>query len=136
VAIASSYKTEDPGFESRKGVRFLGLPTLQCCRPNLICIVIVCSWRKKNFEKNFEKNVEEFFVGEFGRHLQVSNRLSFHSERLFLFFSSFFYSFISLPPTFFPKRKNNINENKISFQATFGENGETNQSEKKTSFFL
>jgi hypothetical protein len=31
----------DPGFESRQGVRLLGLYTLQCCCHNLECIVIV-----------------------------------------------------------------------------------------------
>jgi hypothetical protein len=35
-------RTEDPAFESRQGVRFLGLYTLQCCCLNLICIGIVC----------------------------------------------------------------------------------------------
>jgi hypothetical protein len=43
VVIASAYRTKDPGFESRQGVRFLGIYTLQCCRYNLICIVIVCT---------------------------------------------------------------------------------------------
>jgi hypothetical protein len=37
--------TEDPKFESRQGVRFLGFETLQCCFQKLICIVI-------SFEKN------------------------------------------------------------------------------------
>jgi hypothetical protein len=32
---ASASRTEDPGFESRQGVRFLGLYTLQCCCQNL-----------------------------------------------------------------------------------------------------
>jgi hypothetical protein len=41
VVIASAYRTEDPWFESRQGVRFLGLYTLQCCCQNLIFIVIV-----------------------------------------------------------------------------------------------
>jgi hypothetical protein len=43
VVIASAYRTEDPGFESRQGVRVLGIYTLQCCCHNLICIVIVCT---------------------------------------------------------------------------------------------
>jgi hypothetical protein len=41
VVIAAAYRTEDRRFESRQGVRFLGLYTLQCCSQNLICIVIV-----------------------------------------------------------------------------------------------
>jgi hypothetical protein len=41
VPIAPAYRTEDAGFESRQGVRFLGLYTLQCCCRNLVCIVIV-----------------------------------------------------------------------------------------------
>jgi hypothetical protein len=41
VVIAFAYITEDPGFESRQDVRFLGYYTLQCCFQNLICIVIV-----------------------------------------------------------------------------------------------
>jgi hypothetical protein len=41
VVIASAYITEDPEFESRQGMRFLGMYTLQCCCHNLICIVIV-----------------------------------------------------------------------------------------------
>jgi hypothetical protein len=41
VVIASAYRTEDPGFESRQGVRFIGVFSLQCRCHNLICIVIV-----------------------------------------------------------------------------------------------
>jgi hypothetical protein len=39
-------RTEDLGFESCQGVRFLGIYTLQCCCHNLICIVIVCTWEQ------------------------------------------------------------------------------------------
>jgi hypothetical protein len=46
VVIATAYRTEDPGFESRQVVRFLGFYTLQCCCHNLVCIVIVCTWEK------------------------------------------------------------------------------------------
>jgi hypothetical protein len=46
VVTASTAITEDPGFESHQGVRFLGLYTLQCCCQNLICIVIMCIWEK------------------------------------------------------------------------------------------
>jgi hypothetical protein len=46
VVITSAYRTEDPGFESRQGVRFLGSYTFQCCCCNLICIVIVCTLEK------------------------------------------------------------------------------------------
>jgi hypothetical protein len=42
VVIESAYKTEDPRFESRQGVRF----TEQCCCQNLIWITIVCTWEK------------------------------------------------------------------------------------------
>jgi hypothetical protein len=49
VVIASTYRTEDPGFESRQGVRFfLGIYAYLCCCHNLICIVIVCTWEKIN----------------------------------------------------------------------------------------
>jgi hypothetical protein len=48
VVIASASRTEDPGFESRQGVRFSGLYTFQCCCRNLICIVIVWIWKKIN----------------------------------------------------------------------------------------
>jgi hypothetical protein len=41
VVIASAYRTEDPGFEIRQVVRFLGIYTSHCCCPNLICIVSV-----------------------------------------------------------------------------------------------
>jgi hypothetical protein len=41
VVIESAYRTEDHGFESRQGVRFLGIYILQCCCHNLICIVIL-----------------------------------------------------------------------------------------------
>jgi hypothetical protein len=51
VVIASASRTEDPGFESRQGVRFLGINTLQCCCQNLKCIVIVCV-RETNASKN------------------------------------------------------------------------------------
>jgi disulfide bond formation protein DsbB len=50
VVIASASRTDDPGFESRQGVRFLGLNTLQCCCQNFICIVVVCL-RKINASK-------------------------------------------------------------------------------------
>jgi hypothetical protein len=52
VVIASAYRTEDLGLESRQGVRFLGLNTLQCRCQNLKCIVIVFNW---------EKNASNFF---------------------------------------------------------------------------
>jgi hypothetical protein len=31
VVIASASRSDDRGFESRRGVRFLGIYTLQCC---------------------------------------------------------------------------------------------------------
>jgi hypothetical protein len=46
VVIAYAYRTEDPRFVSRQGVRFLGTYTLRCCCHNLICIVVVCTWDK------------------------------------------------------------------------------------------
>jgi hypothetical protein len=38
MVIASNSRTEDPGFESRQGVRFLGLNTLNSSCQNFICI--------------------------------------------------------------------------------------------------
>jgi hypothetical protein len=55
VVIASSSRTEDPGLESRQGVRFWGLNTLQWCCQNLICIVVVCIWENKWFKKTYLK---------------------------------------------------------------------------------
>jgi hypothetical protein len=46
MPIASS-RTEDTGVETRQGVRFY---TLQCCCPNLICIVLCLYLRKTNAE--------------------------------------------------------------------------------------
>jgi hypothetical protein len=46
VVIAAASRTDDPGFESRQVVRFLGLNTFQCCCRNLKCIVIVCMCEK------------------------------------------------------------------------------------------
>jgi hypothetical protein len=46
VVIASAHRTEDPVFESRQGVWFLGIYTLQCLCHTLICIVIVCTLEK------------------------------------------------------------------------------------------
>jgi hypothetical protein len=44
VVIASAYITEDPGFESRQGVRvFLVIYALQCSCHNLICIAMHCT---------------------------------------------------------------------------------------------
>jgi hypothetical protein len=40
-----TYRTEVPGFESRKSVRFKGLCTLRCRCKNLMCIVIVLTWK-------------------------------------------------------------------------------------------
>jgi hypothetical protein len=53
VVIASAYRTEDPGFESRQGVRFLGF-YIHCSAivKKLICIVIVCIWEKRILKKN------------------------------------------------------------------------------------
>jgi hypothetical protein len=48
VVIAFADRTEDPGFESRQGVRFLGIYTLQWCCHTLIYIVIVCTWEIMN----------------------------------------------------------------------------------------
>jgi hypothetical protein len=39
--IVSANGTEDRGFESRRGVRYLKLFILQCCSLYLICTVIV-----------------------------------------------------------------------------------------------
>jgi hypothetical protein len=55
VVIASSYRTEDPWFESRQGVRFLGIYTMQCCCHYLICIVIVPMYFIKKCFKFKEK---------------------------------------------------------------------------------
>jgi hypothetical protein len=41
VNCPPTYITEDPKFESRQGVRFLGVYTLECCCHNSIRIVIV-----------------------------------------------------------------------------------------------
>jgi hypothetical protein len=41
-------ESEDTGFVSRQGVRFLRIYTLQCCYYNLKCIVIVRTWEKIN----------------------------------------------------------------------------------------
>jgi hypothetical protein len=61
VVIASAYRTEDPGFESRQGVRFLGIYTVQCCCHNLISIIsiiIVCMYlNEKN--KDLKKRKKE-----------------------------------------------------------------------------
>jgi hypothetical protein len=54
VVIAAAYRTEDPGFKSRQGARFLGIYALQCCCHNLICIVIVLE-KKKRFKKYLKK---------------------------------------------------------------------------------
>jgi hypothetical protein len=51
VVIECAYRTEDPGFESRQGVRYLGFYALQCCCHYLVCIVIVCTLRKINAKK-------------------------------------------------------------------------------------
>jgi hypothetical protein len=55
VVITSAYRSEDPGFESRQGVRFLGIYTLQWCFHNLICIVIVCIILEKKINDYFLK---------------------------------------------------------------------------------
>jgi hypothetical protein len=45
--IASASRTEDPWLESRQGVSFLVIVTLQCCYQNLTCIVAGCRNREK-----------------------------------------------------------------------------------------
>jgi hypothetical protein len=55
--VASTYRTEDPGFESRQGERCLGLDTLQCCCQNSICIVIVCLREKYNLKVQLKKEL-------------------------------------------------------------------------------
>jgi hypothetical protein len=60
VVNASAYRTEDPGFESRQGVRFFRvLYTFQCCCQNLKCNVIVCVFEKTNSSK---KNCQSAFA--------------------------------------------------------------------------
>jgi hypothetical protein len=57
VVIASAYRTEDPGFESHQGVRFLGLYTgiaLLLSKLNCHCVYL----RKINTSKNFENKKE------------------------------------------------------------------------------
>jgi hypothetical protein len=81
VVIASAYRTEDPGFESRQGVRFLGIYTLQCSCRSLIFIVIVCTWEKEMLNKKicrrwvcrryFEHIFEDIYV-----HISLSLSLS------------------------------------------------------------
>jgi hypothetical protein len=39
----------DPGFESRQGVRFLGIYTLQCCCHNLISLCVLEKSKCLNF---------------------------------------------------------------------------------------
>jgi hypothetical protein len=66
VVIASTYRTEDPEFESRQGERFLGISTLQSCCNNLPIMHCQCVYLrkkeclkikiKKNFGKNFWEN--------------------------------------------------------------------------------
>jgi hypothetical protein len=54
VVIASAYKTEDPWFESRQGVKFLGI--IKHC----IAIVIDCVYlRKINSFKNTFSRLED-----------------------------------------------------------------------------
>jgi hypothetical protein len=53
VVIASAYITEDPGFESRPGVTFVGIYTLQCCCYNLIYTVNLRNWEKCMHKKHF-----------------------------------------------------------------------------------
>jgi hypothetical protein len=48
VVIASASETEDLGFESRQGVRFLGR-AVQCCLENCHCVYL----RKINASKFF-----------------------------------------------------------------------------------
>jgi hypothetical protein len=52
LSYFNASRTEDPGFESRQCVRFLGINTLQCCFKNVICIVT--------------QFFSRFFVGCFG----------------------------------------------------------------------
>jgi hypothetical protein len=63
VALWSSrppmYRTEDSRFDSRQGVRFLGICTLQWCCHNLICIIIL---EKNKCLKIFLKNMDFYFM--------------------------------------------------------------------------
>jgi hypothetical protein len=60
VVIASAYISDDPGYESRRGVKFSGMYTLQfCCHNNLICFVIVCTWEKI---LNFLMNIKSIYT--------------------------------------------------------------------------
>jgi hypothetical protein len=47
VVIAYAYRTEDPGFKSRQGVRFSGIYTLQCWCQNLVPMYCHCVYLRK-----------------------------------------------------------------------------------------
>jgi hypothetical protein len=53
--IASVSRTDSPGFESRLGVRFLGLYTFQCYCHDLMYLRKINAWKK--FLKNYSDHV-------------------------------------------------------------------------------
>jgi hypothetical protein len=73
VVIAPATRTEDRGFESRRGVRLMDLNAMRCCCQNLMCIVIVLRIREKIMFKNI---------------LHSSNNLLMYGHKSFLILNS------------------------------------------------
>jgi hypothetical protein len=63
MVIASAYRTENPGFDSLKDVRFLGICTLQCCCQSKLNVVSLCLLEKNKYihfvlKENNAKNTQ------------------------------------------------------------------------------
>jgi hypothetical protein len=80
VVIASAYRTEDPGFEYRQGVRILGLylHTLQSFSQNLMCIVVVWIWEKSNAFFNNAFSYIQFIYMYYRKRISYQCHLRIH----------------------------------------------------------
>jgi hypothetical protein len=97
--VGKSLYIEDRGFESRQGVRFLGLQTLQCCslQLNLHCYCVYWSEisdKKKYFFINFVHSRCRYIckegkvcAGHFRLSKQLAERVSSRSSEAWLAFS-------------------------------------------------
>jgi hypothetical protein len=62
VVIASTSRTEDPGFESRQGLRFLGFLIHRSAVVKTLHAMSMCEFEKNKCFKNIFKNFIELLI--------------------------------------------------------------------------
>jgi hypothetical protein len=70
LVIESASRTEVPRFESRQGVGFLGLNTLQCCTILYFFIALSFLYLKKCFQKYFKELFKKLCWSQIGPYVK------------------------------------------------------------------